>query len=910
MAQVDTSREDQLLRTALDYIETNRKGTLQMQFVDSMTGSYVSDAEVQYQQISHDFMFSTHFVYDPAKMQSAGLEWSGDVSLSWAEIEPSRGVYDFSKPNTAIRWLRGYYTCLYNWTSPACTAGYKQVRLWAQFRSLLPDSQYPEAPRPPDFADFDHIADSAVFAHYKDLVYEFVSKVATVYRGKISAYVTQPGINWPSQAVVAGLSKESTWTIQQAIELNKVVTKAIREADPDAIIILGASTPWKGASESDVDALRFAKLCLDAGVDVDTVALEAWPSDGTPSFFYDYVKKLAQLGKRIFIKETGYPSEEPTGVNSWLKNGKWKVFDENVQALWFRYMFTFTFGMKETAGVGLNVFRDNADWSVGVFRTTWEPKESAAMLRGLMSNFTTSGTGRTDGNGVLVLRGFAGDYTVQVRGCEPVVVHVSEGQIRKLAVKASSSSIRPIEVDFSKTVGKIRSLSGVHDVVSEIPLLVPFPEQCRNIGVDYVRTFTTYAAYDIDIVFPDFQADPAKESSYNFTSTDREIQAIMSVGAQVLYTLGYGWRVPAPMPPNDYAKFAEICEHIVMHYNLGWAKGFHYGIQYWEACGGMCEPDYPNFWRGTPEQYFTLYDTIARAVKSADPETKVGGPALALNMTFLEKFLQSCRAKRSPLDFVSWHIYSDAPPHLMAETARHVQDLLETYGYGNVESLITEWNSCLPPCDWKARGAAWAASGLIYLQNTSVSRAFRFGSTNIQFDKTANAFLAMKNMLQSPVRLACNGSDSLGFATLAGKSGNGDIVRVMISDFDAEYDEFMLTVNGLPWQGKTIVVEIYLSDDTHDMALIDRFEQIQSGSLVIRHTISPSSIYLISLQTKEPSAKSATRSETIWPQTSLELIAQSLLPLSAALVVVSVAVISYMFKKRRRPAQGSHRWTA
>ena len=206
----------------------------------------------------------------------------------------------------------------------------------------------------------------------------------------------------------------------------------------------------------------------------------------------------------------------------------------------------------------------------------------------------------------------------------------------------------------------------------------------------------------------------------------------------------------------------------------------------------------------------------------------------------------------------------------------------------------------MPPCDWKARGAAWAASALIYLQDTPVSRAFRFGPVNVQFDKTANAFLAMRSILQSPIRLACSGSDNVGFATLAGRSENGDSVRVLISDFDADYDEFVLTVNDLPWQGKIVVVEIYLSDDTHDMTLVERHEQMQSGSLAIRHRISPSSVYLITFHAKEPSAESTTRSETVPPLSSVGLIGQSLLPISAALVVVSVVVISYTFRKRRR----------
>ena len=41
-------------------------------------------------------------------------------------------------------------------------------------------------------------------------------------------------------------------------------------------------------------------------------------------------------------------------------------------------------------------------------------------------------------------------------------------------------------------------------------------------------------------------------------------------------------------PPKDFQKWAEICEHIIMHYNEGWANGFHYGIKYFEV---WFEPD-------------------------------------------------------------------------------------------------------------------------------------------------------------------------------------------------------------------------------------------------------------------------------------------------------------------------------
>ena len=179
-------------------------------------------------------------------------------------------------------------------------------------------------------------------------------------------------------------------------------------------------------------------------------------------------------------------------------------------------------------------------------------------------------------------------------------------------------------------------------------------DRYKQIGVNYVRTHDVRGAFDINVIFPNIQADPLKESSYNFKSTDLQVEVIRSVGAEVFYRLGYSWGGPSDVP-SDYAKFAEICKHIVMHYNQGWANGFRYGIRYWEIWN---EPDIKIFWTGTPEQYYGLYNTVARALKSVDIGIKVGGPALAGKREFLERFLQFCKTNKSPLDFVSWHIYT------------------------------------------------------------------------------------------------------------------------------------------------------------------------------------------------------------------------------------------------------------
>ena len=66
-----------------------------------------------------------------------------------------------------------------------------------------------------------------------------------------------------------------------------------------------------------------------------------------------------------------------------------------------------------------------------------------------------------------------------------------------------------------------------------------------------------------------------------------------------------------------------------MHYNQGWARGFHDGIRYWEFWN---EPD-GLFWSGTPQQFYALYEKTARALKSVDPTLKVGGDGKAFPLT-------------------------------------------------------------------------------------------------------------------------------------------------------------------------------------------------------------------------------------------------------------------------------------
>ncbi len=261
-----------------------------------------------------------------------------------------------------------------------------------------------------------------------------------------------------------------------------------------------------------------------------------------------------------------------------------------------------------------------------------------------------------------------------------------------------------IRVDFHQPAcGKIRPLHGVNSG----PMTKVFTYDARPLfleaGFPYARLHDVEYPYgsgefvDIPCIFRNFDADETKEENYNFDLTDEYIRHIIEVGCQPLFRLGISIE-HAPVkryvyPPKDYRKWARICEHIIRHYNEGWANGFHWDIRYWEiwneADGSGCK-----MWGGTPEEFYELYVVSATYLKEKFPELMIGGCGYTkATNPFIEGFFRyiSTRDHKVPLDFYSWHRYFDDIGRLMRSVSE-ASALMEKYGYGDAESVLDEWN--------------------------------------------------------------------------------------------------------------------------------------------------------------------------------------------------------------------------
>ena len=215
-------------------------------------------------------------------------------------------------------------------------------------------------------------------------------------------------------------------------------------------------------------------------------------------------------------------------------------------------------------------------------------------------------------------------------------------------------------------------------LLSEIAELSPVPV--------YVRTHNLLTTGDgtaslkwgsTNIYTEDKNGNPV----YDFTIIDKIFDTFIERGMKPLVELGFMPEAlsvgPAPYrhswpetfstgwayPPKDYDKWAELVyqltEHCMSRYGENEVESW-----YWEVWN---EPNI-NYWNGSMEEYFKMYDFASWAVKQACPAARIGGPHTTSPRDknaagWLKSFIDHCingtnfktGQKGSPLDYIGFH---------------------------------------------------------------------------------------------------------------------------------------------------------------------------------------------------------------------------------------------------------------
>ena len=408
-----------------------------------------------------------------------------------------------------------------------------------------------------------------------------------------------------------------------------------------------------------------------------------------------------------------------------------------------------------------------------------------------------------------------------------------------------------VTVDLATEVGRIKPMNAVGDgPVMGRPdgddaedtgngelfraLEIPF---CRTHDSNSCMIYGSPYIVDVTAVFPDFDADENDPKSYRFKCTDVFLGNMLKVGSKPFYRLGQTFNFTmdksSVQPPKDFAKWARICEHIVKHYNEGWAEGFKWGIEYWEIWN---EPDcFPgpkasSTWGGTGEQFDRFYEIAAKHLKATCPGIRVGGPALAWNEDWARRFLDHQKAADAPLDFFSWHIYTSKPENVTNKAVR-IRGYLDERGFAKTESILNEWNYNRSFTSGFAnttrlrkggKGAAFAAAVMSDCQRTPVDMLMYYDarpvSWNGVFDgkdplKTYWAFWNWRELVRRGIEVKSFVDDGSDMHVVAAKGPEGTFA-VMVTRFNeddnVDYDRDVdIRLAGGSWDG----IRVYMTDE-------------------------------------------------------------------------------------------------
>ena len=323
-----------------------------------------------------------------------------------------------------------------------------------------------------------------------------------------------------------------------------------------------------------------------------------------------------------------------------------------------------------------------------------------------------------------------------------------------------------LQFDFERKLGKIKPMHAVGQPplgVTDDGIDDSLFHYLEEANVPYSRMHDVYGHFggflfvDIPNIFRDFDADENDPASYDFAFTDALFEKMMNHKLEPYFRLGVSIenahmiKTFRLFPPKDYHKWARICEHIVRHYNEGWANGFRYGITYWEIWN---EPENEesielnNMWKGTAEQYFDLYAVTTKHLRECFGNTiKLGGYASTglywgymelsekytrphelthweeraiYHSKFFMDFLARVKKDNLPLDFFSHHSYLD-----VAHTEKvqaYVERLLAEAGFPDAEIHLNEWNTDRTrETRGTTRAAADTAAMMISMQSTKMS---------------------------------------------------------------------------------------------------------------------------------------------------------------------------------------------
>lgn len=249
-----------------------------------------------------------------------------------------------------------------------------------------------------------------------------------------------------------------------------------------------------------------------------------------------------------------------------------------------------------------------------------------------------------------------------------------------------SLPIVDIELDAAQGRGPLHAWR--HSVgqggVNPLPLPPKVLEGVKRLRPRLVRVFLQefFFVYPGHFTYDWSRLDPFLDS---FAATGAKIVADLTIKPRALFP-----QVDATIwKPQNVVEWQKLLYELVTRYSVERPYITHWELGNETEIGelGGCP-----YLINDPRDYVEFYAMLAQPILAACPTAKIGGPAMCvLERNPLPELVRRCRETGLPLDFISFHYYSD-DDRIVLRWLDYIEANLAGWDRARPEVFLTEWN--------------------------------------------------------------------------------------------------------------------------------------------------------------------------------------------------------------------------
>jgi hypothetical protein len=286
---------------------------------------------------------------------------SATIPINWAQIEPRKDEFDFSRIDACINVLSS-----------------KKLTLSAGPLLFFSKDTLPKW----------LLRSEAGFEKIRETAYRFVLEVVSRYSGTIRAWDAISGLN---------AFNHFGFGFEQILEMTRAANMAVKQASDRALKIIEVSNPWGEyymTTPNSVPPLVYMDMVVQSGIHFDAFGLQVLlGKNQTGMHIRDMMQISAILdyfgpiSKPIYVTNVEVPSQDGDGLNDGQAAGIWHgQWNESLQGEWIEQFYKIALSKPFVNSVTYANLIDTADSTIhhsGLLTDKLEPKESFRTLKKL-----------------------------------------------------------------------------------------------------------------------------------------------------------------------------------------------------------------------------------------------------------------------------------------------------------------------------------------------------------------------------------------------------------------------------------------------------------------------------------------------------------------------------------------------